>query len=55
MVEIAMKKVNKGFLRHFGDTEKVKLFNNDGDIHCAFDQPDRIYGTTTTYADKEEE
>jgi hypothetical protein len=37
MVEMVMKKVNKGFLRHFGDTEKAKLFNNGRDIHCAFD------------------
>jgi hypothetical protein len=42
MVEIAMKKVNNGFLRHFGDTEKAKLFNNECDIHCAFDHPDHI-------------
>jgi hypothetical protein len=55
VVEMAMKKVNKVFLRHFGDTEKAKLFNNESDIQCAFDHPDRIYRTTTTYADKEEE
>jgi hypothetical protein len=55
MVEMAMKKVNKRFLRHFGDTEKTKLFNNGGDIHRAFDHPDGIYGGTTTYASKEEE
>jgi len=55
MVEIAMKRANKGFLRHFGDTEKAKLFNNECDVHCAFDHPDHIYGTKTTYADKGEE
>jgi hypothetical protein len=54
MVEMTMKKVDKAFLRDFGDTEKVKLFNNDGDIQC-FDHPDRVYGTTTRYAGKEEE
>jgi len=42
MVEIAMKRANKGFLRHFGDTEKARLFNNECDVHCAFDHPDHI-------------
>jgi len=42
VVEIAMKKVKNGFLRHFGDTEKAKLFNNECDIHCAFGHPDHI-------------
>jgi hypothetical protein len=42
MVEIAMKRANRGFLRHFGDTEKAKLFNNECDVHCAFDHPDHI-------------
>ncbi len=51
---MAMKKVNKGFLRHFGDTEKAKLFDYEGNMQCAFDHPERIYGTTTTYAGKEE-
>jgi len=47
MVETAMKKVNKAFLRHFEDTEKAKLVTSECDIHCAFDRPDHIYGTTT--------
>ena len=55
MVEMAMKKVNKGFLRYLGDAKKAKLFNNKSDIHFAFGHPDRIYGTRTTYAGKEEE
>jgi len=37
-----MKKLNNGFLRHFGDTEKAKLFNMNAIIHCAFDHPDHI-------------
>jgi len=49
-----MKEVNKAFLRHFGDTEKAKLFNNERDIDCAFECSDGIYGAMTTCADKEE-
>jgi len=29
---MAMRKVNKGYLRYFGDTKKGKLFNNEIDI-----------------------
>ena len=50
---MAMKKVNNGFLRYFGNTEKAKLFNNKGDTHSDFDYPDPIYRTTTTYAEEE--
>jgi hypothetical protein len=32
MVEMAMKKVNKGFLRYFGDTKKARIFNHESDI-----------------------
>ena len=51
---MAMRKVNKGYLRYFGDTKKGKLFNNEIDILALLIILVFI-GPTTTYAGKEEE